>query len=314
MALLDAAIIGGGPAGLSAAATLARQLHTAVVFDSRVYRNARSHHMHMVPGWENRDPNEFRATAKQDVLANYSTIQFADVRVEKIEKKTDSHFLVSDASGKVWGFRKVILALGSENVFPSIEGYEQLWAEKIYHCLFCKGYEDRGAPSAGVLAVPPLVIPPMAILMAMDVAQLADKVTLYTHGNDELAQQLASISSTKFRVESRAIKRLVGNAASNAVTVEFADGSSKEEKFLAHNPQTKVQGPFVAQLGITLTQTGDIQADAPMHQTSVRGVFAAGDCITPYKVVPGAISSGCNAAVAASAQLHAEEYGQQPLF
>ncbi|KAK6076983.1 thioredoxin reductase-like protein 1 [Seiridium cupressi] len=303
MALHDAAIIGGGSAGLSAAATLARQLHTAVVFDSKVYRNARSYHMHMVPGWENRDPKEFRAIAKQDDLTNYSTIRFADVGVEEIEK-TDSHFLVSDVSGKVWGFRKVILALGSENVFPSIEGYEQLWPEKMI--------AER--PQLVSFAVPPLVIPAMAILMAMDAAQLADEVTLYTHGNDELAQQLESISSTKFHVESSAIKRLVGNAASNAVTVEFADGSSKEEQFLAHNPQTKVQGSFVAQLGITLTQMGDIQANAPMHQTSARGVFAAGDCITPYKVVPGAISSGCNAAVAASAQLDAQEYGQQPLF
>lgn len=159
-----------------------------------------------------------------------------------------------------------------------------------------------------------MTIPALAIHMAMDAAQLAEKVTLYTNGDDETAKQVGSVASTKFKIDARPIKQLREDAQSNSVVVEFADGSSKEEKFLAHNPRTSVQGPFVAQLGIALTPMGDIQADAPTHQTSVRGVFAAGDCITPYKVTAGAISSGCNAAVAASAQLHAEKYGQPPMF
>lgn len=41
---------------------------------------------------------------------------------------------------------------------------------------------------------------------------------------------------------------------------------------------------------------------------------AAGDCITPHKVVAGAISSGCNAAMGASTQLFAQKYGHHPKF
>lgn len=55
-------------------------------------------------------------------------------------------------------------------------------------------------------------------------------------------------------------------------------------------------------------------ANLPMYQTSVRGIFAAGDSITPYKVVAGAISSGCNAAVGASTQLLVEKYRYHPMF
>lgn len=131
MEMIDVAIIGGGPAGLTAAGTLARQLHTAVVFDSQVYRNAKATHMHMVPGWENRDPKEFRASAKRDIISNYMTLQFSDVAVAKIEKKSDSHFVVMDANNKEWNFRKVILAVGSSNIFPPIEGYEKLWADRM---------------------------------------------------------------------------------------------------------------------------------------------------------------------------------------
>ncbi|KAI1384596.1 uncharacterized protein F4822DRAFT_367754 [Hypoxylon trugodes] len=311
---IDVAIIGGGPAGLTAAGTLARQLHTAVVFDSGSYRNVKATQIHMVPTWENKDPKEFRATARGDILANYSTIQFSDTAVSKVEKQSDSQFVVWDGNGKEWHFRKLLLAVGSADTYPDIDGYDWLWTKKIFHCLFCHGYEDRGSSSSGVLAVFPVVIPALVIHMAENAAQLSDSVTLYTHGNNDLAAQLSTTGSSKFKVEPRPIKRLLNNAEGNSAIVEFEDGTKKEEKFLAHSPQTSVQGAFVSQLGLALTPMGDIVADAPMHQTSVRGVFAAGDCITPYKVTPGAISSGCNAAVAVSTQLQAEKHDQEPMF
>lgn len=115
-------------------------------------------------------------------------------------------------------------------------------------------------------------------------------------------------------VEPRVIKRLA-ETEGNSVTVEFTDGPSKQEKFLVNQPLTVPGGPFVEQLGLVTTiPLGDIQAEAHFHQTTVRGVFAAGDCITPYKIIPGAISSGCNAAVGASMQLQAEKYGFPPQF
>ncbi|KAJ8106266.1 hypothetical protein ONZ43_g7123 [Nemania bipapillata] len=268
----------------------------------------------MVPGWENRNPKEFRSVTKADIQSNYSTIQFADVEVTKIGKESDSHFKLSDADGREWNFRKVILAVGSSDTFPDLEGYADLWTKRIFHCLFCHGYEDKGAASVGVLVVFPVVIPALAIHMAENAAQLSKTVTLYTDGNEELATQLASIQNVQFKVDPRKIKSLSANKTSDSVVVAFTDGTQKEERFLVHNPATSVKGPFVAQLGMNLTPMGDVQADAPAHQTSVRGVFAAGDCITPYKVIPGAISSGCNAAVAASTQLQAEKYGQPPMF
>lgn len=155
----DVAIIGGGPAGLAAAATLARQLHTAVVFDSRVYRNQRANSMHMVPGLEGKNPAEFRRQSREAISSQYSTIESQDVQIDKIDKKGDSSFSVIDANGKEWSFRKILLAVGSSNIFPAIEGYEPLWGVRIFHCLFCKAYEDKGASSAGVLAVLPIAFP-----------------------------------------------------------------------------------------------------------------------------------------------------------
>lgn len=152
----------------------------------------------------------------------------------------------------------------------------------------------------------------MAVHLSETAANLSKKVTIYTNGSKDLQQQLDSMLKDPFHVDSRTIKRLV--PGKDRITLEFTDGSHAEETFLVHNPLTTPKGPFVQQLGVTMNQMGDVQADPPFYQTSVRGVFAAGDLITPYKVIPGAISSACNAAVAASAQLSAEKWTHQALL
>lgn len=131
MQFIDIAIIGGGPGGLTAAATIVRQLHTAVVFDDHRYGNARSSHMHTVPIWGHRDPEEFCEAAREDILAQYSTVEFADVGVAKIEKKSVSHFHLVDEFGKEYEFRKIILAVGTVYEFPDIDGYRDAWGSRM---------------------------------------------------------------------------------------------------------------------------------------------------------------------------------------
>ncbi|KAI3401509.1 hypothetical protein diail_10943 [Diaporthe ilicicola] len=330
MALYDVAIIGGGPAGLTAAATLARQLHTAVVFDSNKYRNGNSREMHMVPGLEGKDPAEFRREAREGIASKYSgTVEFQDVAVARVQRKSDTLFVTTDANGRAWRSRKLLLAVGSADVFPPIDGFAALWGGRIFHCLFCKGFEDRGAASAGVLAVAPVALPTdmlvtVAVHAAANAAQLvasggAGRVTLYADGDKALAAGLktAARKQAGWVVEPRKIKRLVAaegggggaEAAESSVVVEFEDGSNRTERFLVNQPLTVPGGPFADQLGLATNGLGDIQAEPPFHQTSVRGVFAAGDCMTPNKVVPTAIASGCNAAVGVSTQLQSEKYG-----
>lgn len=139
---------------------------------------------------------------------------------------------------------------------------------------------------------------------------MSENVTFYTHGNEALTAALESAVSKKgnWTVEPQVVKRLV-RADGDSVILELEDGVTKKEKFLVHQPLTVPSGPFVQHLGLATSPMGDIQAEAPFHQTSVRGVFAAGDCMTPYKVIPGAISTGCNAAVGASTQLQSELHG-----
>jgi thioredoxin reductase len=168
----------------------------------------------------------------------------------------------------------------------------------------------------------------MAVHLAENAAHLTSSVTIYTNGSEELSTQiqiaLGNKNQEKFKVQSRTISRLRviesndGQHKPLHIELIFSDSTSAVETFLVASPFTRTKGLIAEQLGAELTSspvpgTGDIAANYPAYQTSVRGVFAAGDCITQYKVIAGAISSGCNAAVAASTQLLAEIYGHQAL-
>lgn len=126
--VLDVLIIGGGPSGLSVATGLARQLYTAVVFDSGVYRNALTQHMHNVPGWDHQSPASFRAAVRQDLVKRYSTIQLEDVAVKSIRRTDEGLFEARDANDKTWLGKKVVLATGVKDIMPDILGYADCWA------------------------------------------------------------------------------------------------------------------------------------------------------------------------------------------
>lgn len=126
--LLDVLIIGGGPAGLSTATALVRQMYTAVVFDSGKYRNSAVQHMHNVPTWDHANPADFRAKAREDILKRYDTISFEDVEVESVVKTTAGLFEATDSTGKKWLGRKLMLATGVTDVMPDIKGYKECWA------------------------------------------------------------------------------------------------------------------------------------------------------------------------------------------
>lgn len=157
----------------------------------------------------------------------------------------------------------------------------------------------------------------MALHVARQASTLSETVTIYTNGDDDIAMEIAGGLGTaeSMELDTRVIKRLVLlDDGAGGVRMEFKDGTSFTERFLVHAPATKPRGPFADQLGLDRTLGSDIKAGPPFYQTSVKGVYAAGDVSGMMKNVPNAIFSGSLAGSGASMQIVAEELGQASLF
>ncbi|KAI0161880.1 FAD/NAD(P)-binding domain-containing protein [Hypoxylon sp. FL1284] len=323
--VVDVLIFGGGPAGLACAAGLARQQHTAIVFSSGVFRNARARHMHNVVGWDHAEPSAFRAKARADLVARYPSVRFRDVEVRSVRKLADAgaqtRFEAADAEGNAYVGRKVVLATGVRDVMPeSPKGYGELWGRGIFHCLFCHGFEERDATSAGVLATGPFLgnpggnsaAPLMAPVISRMASRLAGSVTVYADGDEELGSRIRAQlkSQAKFRLETRRVVSVskdpdVEGDAGVLVTLE--DGNVQKEGFLAHVPAMELNGPFAEQLGLTIAPPGHIDAQPPFNTTNVPGVYAAGDCATFMKAVPMATAMGAVVAAGLAHALQSED-------
>ena len=135
--------------------------------------------------------------------------------------------------------------------------------------------------------------------------RLSRNVTVYTHGNEKLAAELASPAQAKgLAVDPRRIVRFHKMSDEDAgVEMHFEDGSSKVLGFLAHKPRSELRGPWAEQLQLELTPQKDIKTTPPFYETSTHGVFAAGDCGNLLKIVSGALSSGMLAANGAAVQV-----------
>ncbi|KFY22476.1 hypothetical protein V493_06556 [Pseudogymnoascus sp. VKM F-4281 (FW-2241)] len=309
MPLVDALIIGAGPAGLSAALALARQLHTAIVFDSSLFRNARSAHMHTIPTWDHKDPAAFRGATRVEILERYNTISFEDRPIAKIEKTTGGDFTATAADGTSFTGRRVVLATGVTDLPLDIKGYDDCWGRSIYHCLFCHGFEDAGKPSSGILALGDNSAPATAVALARSAMRLTTKVVIYTSNNPTVQSSIAELlgdNDAAITIDDREVTALALGAEGNGITLTFADGSTAPEAFLAHKPATKINGPFAQQLGLELSPAGDIITTPPFGATSVKGVYAAGDCATPMKAVMQALYMGTFSGVGIAHDLQAE--------
>lgn len=130
--LFDVLIIGGGPAGLSIATSLARQTHTALVLDSGIYRNAVAKHMHNVPGFDHVDPAEFRAKIREDLRKRYASVEFKSATIREVRKLDSGVFEAVDEEGTAYRGRKLGLGTGvRDKLEEEVPGYAECWGRGV---------------------------------------------------------------------------------------------------------------------------------------------------------------------------------------
>ncbi|KAK5988143.1 Thioredoxin reductase verT [Cladobotryum mycophilum] len=316
----DTLIIGGGPAGLSAALALARVCRTSVVFDSGEYRNQGVKAMHTFLSRDGVHPEDFRATSRQQIEEKYSKqVSLIKGRIVKVSNTEIlpgyKGFEAVDSSNQTYVGRKLVLATGTEDVLPTdIEGYKENWPAHIYQCPFCDGFEQKDYP-IGMLTFPN----PSYTHFALMALPFNKDLTIYSNGpvpTDEPTQAaLKKVMASGVKLDDRKVKRLInnGDGPENGITIEFESGESVKLGMLLHRPPTKSRGQeLIEQLGLETKPNGDVVADAMMLKTNVPGCIVAGDTYESIKQALMAASNGLRAAAVIAFQL-ADEEGNQAL-
>lgn len=324
--IADVLIIGGGPAGLGVALALCRQNHSIIIFDSGDYRNKYGE-MHMVSTWDHRLPEEFRTAARAELVERYSgqcTFVHQEVlSISRVEENANvpgsertpsksGPFKAIDSSETVWHGRKVVLATGSRDLLPSIDGFDECWGKGVAHCLLCHGHEERGAESIGILALDEFAVPSTLMRVLRSCRQFTSRVRVYTHGNTRAAAELREAMTvvSGCDIEPDFIERLEMTATDDGkstpgVRVVLEEGAPQQHSFVVYHPGTEQASDLPEQLGLKLTPDGDIKI-GDWQETSQPGVFATGDCASRHKYFATASAMGHLTGASVAQQLQAD--------
>ncbi|MFZ5586433.1 MAG: FAD-dependent oxidoreductase [Thermodesulfobacteriota bacterium] len=289
----DLVIVGGGPAGLTAAIYAARSGLKAVVIE----KGALGGQVATTPVVENYPGlTQVGGKALVDLMVSHA-LQYCQIfpGEEAMEVSPGPPWLVA-TNRRRFTARAVLLATGARHRRLGAEGEQRLAGRGVSYCATCDGPLFRG--KAVVVAGGG----DSAATEALHLHNLGAKVTL-VHRRERLRAQAQLVR----QLEALGIP-IIYNAAIKAITgqervegVELADAAGGAGRSLA------ADGVFVAigydpaselakGLGLELDGQGYIQTDA-RHRTSLPGVYAAGDVQGGYKQIVTAAGQGAAAAM-----------------
>ncbi|KVE05758.1 NAD(P)/FAD-dependent oxidoreductase [Burkholderia anthina] len=290
-------VIGGSFAGLSAAMQLARARRRVLVIDAGRPRNRFAEHAHGFLGHDGKPPAQIVAEARAQLDA-YPTVRRIDGTVRTAERDADGRFHVTLADGGRASADRLILATGIRDELPALPGLAERWGISVLHCPYCHGYEVSGQ-RLGVLATHPLSVHQAILIPDWG------PTTWFTQGvveaNDEEAALLAARG---VRIERSPVAEILGDAP-RIDALRLADGQVVPIDALFIGARTDMASDLARQLGCAFDEgpLGPVVRVDASKQTSVAGVFAAGDASTSMSNATFASASGVMAGVAAHRSL-----------
>jgi len=291
----DVVIIGGGPAGLSAALLLGRGRRSVVVLDTGEGRNAPSDASHSFFTRDGTPPAELRRIG-QEQLRPYESVSVRPERAVAVSGEV-GQFRVTLDKGACLESRTMILATGVRDILPNIPGMDRYWGKGIFQCPFCDGWEHRDQPMA-------LLVPPDMVLESVHLYRTwSANLTVLTNGvwepDRELSTRLADLGVPMI---TDSIEQIEGNGT-HANRIIFSTGREQPNGVLWIRPHQQAHTGLAAGLGCELYDagliTGLVKVEGP-GQTTIPGVFAGGDISSPMHQVSLAVASGTAAALGAT--------------
>ena len=291
----DVAVVGGGPAGLSAALWLARYLHKVVVIDSGDPRNWETRGINGYLGHQGIRSPELRRIGRIEV-EKYGA-QFVSGIVDTATNETGELFAMCLRDGKTIEARRILLAIGIRDVWPDIPGLDQCYGETAHVCPDCDGYETRDKKTVVIGSGR------KAVGMALALTTWTKQIVICTNGEPpDMNQELLNIlKPLNIPVLDSPITCVISQQKEiRAVELEGGMSLDCERLFFAIGQYPS--DDLGSQLGCKRDEIGRLVIDQRNH-TSIRNVFAAGDVAGGPQLAIAAAASGAIAAVAIHASL-----------
>ncbi len=291
--LYEVIVIGGSFAGLSAAMQLARARRTILLLDAGKPRNRFAPSSHGFLGQDGRSSQDIMETGRAQLMA-YPTVHFRKAEARAAAQEGEA-FSVTFGKGSKARAECLVLATGMNDQLPDVPGMQELWGTGVLHCPYCHGYEVAGRKFAVY------GIGPVSVHQAALVRDWSDDVTLLTGGADWLTPEHRDMLAARgVKVEETPVARLIPHG-SELEAVEFRDGRRVPYGALFTGTRASFASPLAEQLGCEIEQAafGPVIKTDSLKETTVRGVFAAGDNASPMYNATLASAAGVLAGVSA---------------
>ena len=285
----DVAVIGGSAAGLAAALQLARQRRTVILVDDATPRNAPAAHMHGYLGREGAPPSELVAVGREEVRSYGGEVLLG--RALAVRSGDDGRFRVDLTGGHALVARRVLAATGIADELPDIEGLAERWGHDVVHCPFCHGFEVRDQRLVQIVTHP-MGLHPTSLLR-----HLTDRLTVVLHDADGVDESVVeALRVADVPVLRDRVRRVLTGPAGEVTAVELADGRALEADAVVVGSRFRGRVDAIAPAGVTTTPyptgLGDVVEVDQTGQTSVPGLYAAGNLTDPSMQVLQAAAHG----------------------
>ena len=295
-AMFDVVVVGGGPAGLSAALMLGRCRRRVLVCDIGAPRNRRSHALH---GYLSRDgiaPAALNDLGRAE-LHKYG-VEVRRVGVIGLRCMPD-HYVASLADGRRASGRFLLIATGVIDDLPGISGFDECYGHSLFHCPYCDGWEwkdSRIAAFGGGKA---------GVGLALGLKTWSADVLLCSNGDRLNGRARARLADNDVIVRTEAVAALEHDTGALRA-VRFENGDSIERDVIFFATGQHPQSQLAITLGCALTNRGTVKTGL-QSDTNVPRVFVAGDASRDAQFVVVAAAEGVKAAVAINKALQAQE-------
>ncbi|MBK9712590.1 MAG: NAD(P)/FAD-dependent oxidoreductase [Kouleothrix sp.] len=291
--IYEVLVVGGGPAGLSAALYLARYERRAALFDAGRGRSTWHQINHNYLGFPGGVPARRLRELGREQLARYDQVTVLEHKVEALRREDD--LFVAESQAGAWRGCAVILCTGVIDHYPHFDGWDEYVGRSMFWCITCDGYGCKGAR---------VVVAGNRDETASEALQLqrfTDKLTVLTDSQEcEISEKFqARLRRAGIPLIHDKIASVVGREGQLEALCTKGGRLIELDQLFSQQGATP-QTSLAEQLGVRLSDNDYIAVDTE-QKTSVPGVYAAGDVTRLHShQVTTAVHEGGQAASAAN--------------